>query len=278
MYKFTLLLAFVFALNSVNAQDSTVVNPLSDTVPTVIDTLPVRDPNELIEESQAESQEQKRKMTLAELGLANRSKDHLVIQVGVDQWTNVPDSINVKGFNRSFAMYLMFDFPFKTNPKLSIAVGAGVYTSNMYFTDTYIDIAGRTADRLSFRNVSDTTHFKKYKLMTTYVEAPVEFRYVKNPAQAKRSFKAAIGAKVGTMLGATTKGKNLLNSSGNSVNSFTQKEKSKRYFNTTRIALTGRVGLGAFSIFGNYQVNAFIKEGFGPDVRPYTIGVALSGL
>lgn len=261
----------------VSAQDSTIVSPLTDTVP-IVDTLPIKDPSVLIDETETERQQEKRKMNLAQLGLANRSKDHLLIQIGVDNWTNKPDSIETKGLSRSFNMYLMFDFPFKTNPHLSVAVGAGIGTSNIYFSDTYIDIAGKTANKLSFNDVSDTTHFKKYKLMTTYVEAPVEFRYIRNPAKPKGSFKAALGAKIGTMLGATTKGKTLLSSTGATVNAYTQKEKAKRFFNTTRLSVTARAGIGNFSLYGSYQVNAFIKEGFGPDVRPFSIGLTISGL
>lgn len=258
------------------SQDSTIV--VTDTVPQQVDTLPITDPNDLIEETEAEQREQKRGAIINQLGLANRSKDHLLIQVGIDNWANTPDSIDLKGLSRSFSMYLMFDFPFKTNPHLSVAVGAGISTSNIYFSDTYIDIAGKQGNRLSFNDVSDTTKFKKYKLMTTYVEAPVEFRWIRNPAKPKGSVKVAVGAKIGTMLGATTKGKNLQNSSGQTINSFIQKEKSKKYFNTTRLALTARAGVGALSLFGSYQVNAFVKEGFGPDVRPYTVGITISGL
>ncbi len=57
-----------------------------------------------------------------------------------------------------------------------------------------------------------------------------------------------------------------------------KKKKSKRYFNGTRLSVTGRVGFGSLSLFTSYQVNAFIKEGFGPDVRPYSIGITISGL
>ena len=90
--------------------------------------------------------------------------------------------------------------------------------------------------------------------------------------------KVAVGGKAGLLIGAGTKGKTLLNGSGNTVNSFIQKEKSKRYFNSARIAVTGRIGYGNLSLFGTYQINEFIKEGFGPDVRPYSIGLTLSGL
>ncbi len=244
--------------------------------PTTVDTLPIIDPSIMAEESR--DGERKKSLDLAQLQLATRPKDHLLIQVGYDSWARKPDSINMRGFSRSFNMYFMFDFPFKTNPKLSVAAGAGISTSNIYFKDTYIDITGRDANRLSFQDVSDTTHFKKYKLMTTFLEAPIELRYTKDPANPKKSLKAALGVKVGTMLSATTKGKTLLNSSGNTVNAYTQKEKAKRFFNGTRLSLTGRVGLGSLSVFGSYQFNAFVKEGMGPDVRPYSIGLTLSGL
>jgi hypothetical protein len=260
------------------AQDSTVVNPLSDTLPeAVIDTLPITDPNDLIEKTEDENRRQS-KLNIQQLAMAGISKDHLIIQVGFDNWSGKNDSINTTGLSRSFNMYLMFDFPFKTNRHLSIAVGAGISTSNIYFKDTYIDIAGLRRNSLTFYNMKDSMHFKKYKLLTTYVEAPVEFRYMVNPDRPKRSLKFAAGAKAGLLIGAGTKGKTLLNASGNTVNNYIHKEKSKRYFNTARISLMGRIGYGAFSVFGSYQVNAFVKEGFGPDVRPYSIGLSLSGL
>lgn len=212
------------------------------------------------------------------LNMGHRPKDHLLIQVGYYGWSRIPDSIQTTGLARSFNMYFMFDFPFKTNPQFSVGLGVGVATDNMYFSNTYIDITGRNANRLSFQNVADTNHFKKYKLLTTFLEAPVELRFTANPESSGKSFKAALGAKIGTLVSAGTKGKNLLNKSGQSVNTFVQKEKAKRYFNSTRLSVTGRVGYGNFSLFGNYQINSFIKEGFGPDVRPYIIGLTISGL
>ncbi len=79
-------------------------------------------------------------------------------------------------------------------------------------------------------------------------------------------------------MSASVKGKTLQNKAGNTINAYTLKEKSKRYFNSTRLSVTGRIGYGALSLYGSYQVNAFIKEGFGPDVRPFQIGLTLSGL
>ena len=274
------LFALIISLTSaffVFSQDSTVIDPLTDTVPQVIDTLPITNPEVLIDKTESENR-QKSKLNIQQLALAGRSKDHILIQVGFDNWSGKNDSINTTGLSRSFNMYLMFDFPFKNNPHLSIAIGAGIGTSNIYFKDTYIDIAGRQGNRLTFNDVSDTNHFKKYKLLTTFVEAPVEFRYVMRPETPKKSLKFAVGGKVGLLIGAGTKGKTLQNSAGTTLNNYIQKEKSKRYFNTTKIAAIGRIGYGNLSLFGTYQINQFVKEGFGPDVRPYSIGITVSGL
>lgn len=211
------------------------------------------------------------------IDLSNRAGDHLLIQVGYDSWAKKPDSINTKGFSRSLNVYLMFDFPFKTNPQWSVALGAGIGSSNIFFDKMEVDVAGQTTT-LRFRNVADTNHYKKYKLVTAYVEAPVELRFTLDPLNYNKSFKVAVGAKIGALLNVHTKGKNLLNKNGGTVNSFIKKENSKRYFNGNRLCLTGRVGYGSFSLFGSYQINSFIKEGAGPEVRPFSIGLCISGL
>ncbi len=211
------------------------------------------------------------------LSLAGRANDHFMIQLGYTGWAGKPDSINTGGFSKSFNVYFMFDFPFKTNPKLSMAFGPGISSDHIIFKDTYVGIKDATTT-LQFRDQSDTNHFKKTKLNTTYLEAPVEFRYVAKPFNSDKSFKFAIGAKVGTMINAHTRNKDLENKSGNTLNSYTMKETSKRYFNTTRLVGTARVGVGHFTLYGNYQLTTLFKEGVAAEIRPYSIGLTISGL
>ena len=206
-----------------------------------------------------------------------RSSDHFVVQLGYTTWQGAPDSIATGGFSRSANVYLMLDFPFKTNPHWSVALGAGISTDNIYFDKGSVEIAGTTTN-LVFRNQADTNHFKKYKLATAYAEAPIELRFRSNPDNDRRSVKAAIGVKVGTLLSAHTKGKTLQDKSGNTINDFKTKDYSKRYFNTTRVSATARLGFGHFSLFGSYQLTTLFKEGQGPAVRPLTVGLTLSGL
>ena len=212
------------------------------------------------------------------INLTNRANDHLMIQLSSDGWANKPDTAKFKGISRGFNLYFMYDMPFKSAPNFSVALGVGFSTSNIYFDETYIDIAGKTKTQLDFADVSDTTHYKKYKLLTSYLEAPVELRYLFNPENSNKSWKIALGVKIGTLLAASTKGKSVLNSADQATLNIVQKEKSKRFFNGTRISGTARVGYGALGIFASYQLNNFIKEGFGPNIRPYQIGITISGL
>jgi Outer membrane protein beta-barrel domain len=210
---------------------------------------------------------------------ANRTGDHIMLQLSTDHWSGMPDSINnhTKGLSRGANIYVMMNKPFKNNPQFSIAYGIGFGTTNMYFKNYNIDIKSTTT-KLPFTSLDSADHFKKYKLTTAFLEVPVELRWVKHPEKENKSLKAALGVKVGTLLNVHTKGKTLQNKSGGTVNAFTQKETNKRFFNTTRIAATGRVGFGNLSLFGSYQVTALLKDGVGPVIHPFEIGICLSGL
>lgn len=206
-----------------------------------------------------------------------RSADHLMFQLGYTTWTGAPDSLAISGLPRTFNAYFLFDFPFKTNPKLSTAIGAGIATDNVYFDKMNVEITSN-AENLRFRNVADTNHFSKYKVATTYLEAPIELRFRSNPANDRKSFKAALGVKVGVLVGAHTKGKELQNRNNNRIGDYTEKLESRRYFNSNRISFMGRVGMGNLTLFGSYAATPLFREGVTTAIRPLTVGITLSGL
>jgi hypothetical protein len=82
------------------------------------------------------------------------------------------------------------------------------------------------------------------------------------------------------MLKAFTKGKDLQNRNGASLygNRYIVKESEKKYFNGTKLAVTGRIGYGIFSLHADYQVTQLLKENAGPEIRPWAIGLTISGL
>lgn len=206
-----------------------------------------------------------------------RSNDHFMLQLGYLSWNGKPDSINTSGVPRTANVYFLFDFPFKTNPKLSAAIGAGFGTDHMFFDKTIVDIKERTT-ALRFVNAKDTNSFKKLKLTTAYLEAPIELRFRSNPDDDRRSVKVALGVKVGTLLAVHTKGKTLVDRTGKTVNDYKVKEFSKQFFNKQRVAATARLGFGHFTLFGSYQVTPLLNEGMGPKINPVSVGLTLSGL
>lgn len=203
--------------------------------------------------------------------------DHLMIQLGYTQWAGRPDTVSTTGIPRSFNMYIMLNFPFRTNKHMSAAIGVGVGSDNMYFKNTDIRIRD-VATAIHFNNVADTSHFKKYKLATSYLEVPVELRFTSKPEDDGHSFKAALGVKVGVLVSAKTRGRILLDKAGTTINDYKEKEASKRFFNSNRISLTGRVGVGHFSLFSSYQLTTLFKDGMGPVINPLVIGLTVSGL
>lgn len=213
------------------------------------------------------------------IDLLNRPNDHLLIQLSSDHWTGMTDSISShqKGFSKGFNAYFMLDRPLKTSPKYSVAFGLGVSTSSMEFRRTNIAI-NALSGTLPFTALDSTNHFKRYKLATSYLEIPLEFRYSSKPMDPNKSWKMAVGLKLGTLLNSHTKGKTLVDKNGDVLNSYTEKETGKRYINGTRVMATARVGYGIFSLFGGFQLNNILKNGTGPAMHLYQVGLTISGL
>jgi len=212
--------------------------------------------------------------------LSARPNDHFIFQLTSDSWLNAPDSISshLSGFHRGLHVYFMLDKPFKTSPKLSFGFGAGISSSNMFFENMGVDVTGKSTP-LVFKETDSTGSFKKYKLNTTYLEAPLELRFSSKPEHPNRSLKMAIGIKAATILNAHTKGKSYQTGTGDLIIDGVQKESSKKYFNPTRLSATFRINYGIFGITASYSLTPLLKNGVGSqDIRQLQVGLSLSGL
>jgi len=227
------------------------------------------------------SSTKKKKKDWSQVKLTNRANDHFMIQYGWLNWASIPDSINKRGWSNTFNAYFMIDMPFKTDPRFSIAFGPGIGVDNMFFEKTTVTITNHLKP-LEFKNLADTNHFNKYKLVNAFAELPLELRFVLNPENTNKSFKVAIGAKICIHMSAHTKGKAWKDKTGHVIegfdDKFIQKNKYYYFFNGNRFQGTFRMGYGFISAFGTYQFNSLIKEGLGPQVKPWSIGITLSGL
>ena len=211
--------------------------------------------------------------------LLNRPGDHLMIQLSSDHWNGMTDSIRThqKGLSRGFNIYFMLDKPLKGTKNLSVGFGLGFGTSNIMFSRVAIQL-NALSPTLPFTSLDSSNHFKRYKLATTFLEAPIELRYFSDPDHPNKSWKAALGLKFGTLLNVHTRGKNLVDKNGGVVGDYVEKVNSKRFIDGGRVMATARVGYGIISLFGSYQLNNILKNGAGPGMQLYQLGITISGL
>lgn len=201
--------------------------------------------------------------------ISKPSRDFLMIQFLYSGWYNAPDSIKSKGFGRAFNAYLCYDFPIKKS-HFSFAAGIGVGVDNIYLNDQEIILTDNDTTAQA-RFVNESRSYKRYKVTTTYLEAPFELRFFGNKMNRNKGFKAAVGLRVGTLVGAHTKGKE----DGTKI---IYKTNTKNFLETWRFAGTARLGYGNFTLMGTYNLTNLYKENQGPALTPFSIGLCITGL
>jgi hypothetical protein len=198
------------------------------------------------------------------------SRDFVMLQFTYEGWANKLDSIKTTGFGRGFNGYLCYDFPIK-NSNFSFATGIGVGISNIFFDNQQLiqTDSGQTAARF----IPERHDYNKFKLVTTYLEAPFELRFFSNKENRNKGFKMAVGLRAGTLVAAHTKGNRTENGS-----KLSEKVSSRDFMERWRFGGTARIGYGNFSLFGAYNFNSVFKDNLGPAVTPYSIGLCITGL
>jgi outer membrane protein with beta-barrel domain len=207
-----------------------------------------------------------------------RPQDHFMVELGYDNWVGSTDSMNIKGFNHSENVYFMNAWPFKTDARFALAAGIGLGSSNIFFAHQEVMVAAYANQTLAFPDETGGNHFKKYKLVTTYLEIPVELRFSLDPEHMDHSWKFAVGAKIGLMLSAYTKGTTLVSATGQVLGNYAEKESSKQFFSTAEFTPTIRISKGFLGFFAQIHANPLIKASAGPSIFPLSGGVVLSGL
>jgi hypothetical protein len=207
-----------------------------------------------------------------------KSQDHIMVELGYDNWVGSTDSMNISGANHSENIYFMYAWPFKSDGRLSLAAGVGLGSSNIYFAHQEVMVAAWQNQTLAFPDEEGTFHYKKYKLTTTYLEFPVELRFAVDPTNMDHTWKFAVGAKIGLMLSAYTKGKGYEDGTGHELANITVKNSSKQFFSGAEFTPTIRVSKGVIGFFAQIHANPLIKGAAGPPIFPISGGIVLSGL
>jgi hypothetical protein len=111
-------------------------------------------------------------------------------------------------------------------------------------------------------------------LAATYIDVPVELRWSLKPEDPARSFKIAVGGRVGYLLNAHTKIK--YKEDGD----FKKLRNTQIYnLNRLRYSIFMKVYVGNFGLFGYYNLNTWFKDEKGPSktqASVYTVGISLA--
>ncbi len=224
------------------------------------------------------------------------------LELGVSRLTETPNDIDY-GFwgSRTFNVYFQPDIRIGKT-KFSFHPGIGIGMDRFKFmgfkeyfpTDTIerraatlmFDNEGNTRfvealnyiyddDSLGQVNWSDTYATHKSMLALNYIDVPVEFRFSTNPDDPSRSFKVALGGRVGYLVNSHTKLKYKEDGDLKTL-------KNKQDFNLSPIRYGAymKIFIGNFSFFGVYNINPMFREGKGPaetKTSYYTVGISVSG-
>ncbi len=137
---------------------------------------------------------------------------------------------------------------------------------------------GNTESRL-YQTKTGQSHFKKINWSMTSLQVPIELRYAVDPENTNKSWKFALGVKVGLLLSAYYKGKSFQNDVGQTIGNYTVKYSSKQFFNGPELLGTARISKGVIGLFGQFQFSSLLKaSGNNPAVYPFSFGIVLSGL
>lgn len=204
--------------------------------------------------------------------VAKPAKDHFMFQLSHDRWSNVPDSVSLRNAGRGVGIYLLNDFPIKKS-NFSFAAGIGVRFNNIYFNNQRMVLNSGT-DKINFVNI-DSSIYKGQKFVNTYLEAPLELRYFGNRLNRNKGFKLAVGAKIGYQGVGGAFYRERESVAGKYIN---YKTVTKRYNQQWRLSPTIRMGWGNFSVFGEYTVTPIFDAATGLDIRPFAMGIVISGL
>ncbi|MCH8318848.1 MAG: PorT family protein [Bacteroidetes bacterium] len=184
-------------------------------------------------------------------------------------WLNVPDSIKLKGTSRGFNFYIMRNFELGKSFEFSIGLGFG--NSNIFFDKSIISY-----DDSSNTVFIDTITFKSYKLSTTYIDLPLELRFKTKPNASQKSFKIAIGGKIGYLINSHTKfkGEDYLNINGGSE--LRHKILNIKNIAKVRYGATARIGYGNVYLFAYYSLSTVFEKDKGPKATPFSAGLTFT--
>lgn len=201
-----------------------------------------------------------------------------MIDLGVNQGINKPANFK-QGFWGSRTVNLYYQYPMRMGrSNFSFSPGIGASFERWLFTNDYVLADTTDNSKDEFLLVPGKEFFggiKKSMLVANYVEIPLEFRFDTAPEDIARSFNVALGGRIGYLFDSKMKVKYREDSETKIL-----KDKQNLGLSQFRYGVYTRIGVGAFNIFGFYNLTPLFEKGKGPDkttMNSYTVGISING-
>ncbi|MDG1160321.1 MAG: outer membrane beta-barrel protein [Flavobacteriales bacterium] len=192
---------------------------------------------------------------------APTGQDRFIIELHNDAFLQMADSMEIQLYSPGFDAHIMYDYPFSEKSIFSFAWGYGFSSFNIHHNGSFEE--EETSGNTFFRPLPENYSYRKNKVSVNFVEIPLEFRL---RTRGLKQFKMAVGAKVGYVVNVHTK---IVDDGGK--RKYYQLPNLLRY----RYGLSAKIGVGRFNLSGFYSLSPLLKEGRGPELVPFTIGLSV---
>jgi hypothetical protein len=179
--------------------------------------------------------------------------------------------VKTKWYSYGITAQLMYDIPIKKSP-VGFAIGLSVTNDNYLINKQIL----RTTDGGStFADFTAGKTVKSYKLSTTVLELPIEFRIRFQPHR-RNTIKFVAGAKIGYVIQSKTKYRGDGIQYGTEIPDAKIKEYNIPGMNPLRYGVYTRIGWSRFAVTCQYTISEMFRSGKGPEGwHPITLGVTV---
>lgn len=187
------------------------------------------------------------------------------VTMGFDFFTDINtgskyENFDLRAINQGFGTYLTYNFPMGDS-KHTVSLGAGYTCHNYYMKNAWL--AEPYAHSIEFTEAT----VKKSKLNFHYMDIPLEVNL-----RIADKFKISFGAKVSFLIQANSKAVGYMYGDGH---------KWEVKFNNINAAESiiyssfARFGYRSVNLYIGYQFTSPFKEGRGPQILPFSIGIGI---
>lgn len=204
--------------------------------------------------------------------LESESKDRLFLVLNHDNvFHKETNGFKTQWYSRGIGAYFMWDFRLKKS-EFSVAPGIG-YNFAAYYHNAEMREDSTGISFPIIHDLKEEDAFKRSRLAVHYIEVPLELRY-RHMFKTNMSLKVAVGIKGSFKVSSTAKevkeGPNGYFKHYNTANF--------KDVNNFRVGPTFRIGYGPVSLLAYYNLMPLFKKDRGPEMTPFSIGIAFTTL